>query len=280
MSDSGASPHSRQFDPAPALAGIVSGYSSYAYSHHTGAPRRRMLIPNTVATVNFGFGAPVRTRSTAGADNAGDALSRVDLPATAAVFAEHEGDVRGVVVRMRPMGAYQLFGIPMSEWRQPHFDPSHLLPRALRFLPEQLEAAQIQGRGRLLDGLLSGLLGHGRRVAPEVLWAWHELHRTRGRISVGQLAVGALSSARHLERRFREQVGRTPGEIARILRFRNALRLQARGLPLHSVAELAGFHDQAHFNHVVKATTGLTPTQLPLHDSLEWSAEPETGPHS
>ncbi|MFB7983280.1 helix-turn-helix transcriptional regulator [Streptomyces vinaceus] len=197
-------------DSVAALAVPAAREPGYAYSHRTGAPRRRMLIPNTVAT-----------------DNAGDAHSR-----------------------------------------------------ALRFLPEQLDAAQIQGRGRLLDTLLSGLLGHGRRLAPEVLWAWHELHRTRGLISAGQSTVGALSSARHLERQFREQVGRTPGEIARILRCRNALRLQARGLPLHSVAELAGFHDQAHFHHVVKATTGLTPTQLPLHDSLEWSAEPDPGSHS
>ncbi|MFE9409979.1 AraC family transcriptional regulator [Streptomyces sp. NPDC006704] len=36
------------------------------------------------------------------------------------------------------------------------------------------------------------------------------------------------------------------------------------------VAERCGFHDQAHYNHVFKATTGLTPTQTPAAP-LNWS---------
>ncbi|MFJ9343286.1 helix-turn-helix transcriptional regulator [Streptomyces sp. NPDC101733] len=234
------------------------------------------MIPNTVATINFGFAAPVHTESVSGERPYGAGLSRVDLPTTLAVRAEHVGEVRGVVVRMRPMGAYELFGVPMSEWGEPQFDLSHLLPRSLRHLPEQLEAADPDRRGRVLDTLLGELLGRGPSVAPEVRWAWHELHRTRGRIRVNRLAAGALVSVRHLERRFREQIGRSPGEIARVLRFTHALRLQARGLSLAAVARLAGYHDQAHFNHVVKATTGLTPTQLPQCHQLAWSAEPET----
>ncbi|UQW99894.1 helix-turn-helix transcriptional regulator [Streptomyces sp. RerS4] len=114
----------------------------------------------------------------------------------------------------------------------------------------------------------------GPRVAPDVIWGWRELHRTDGRIKVTQLAAQGLVSVRTLERRFREQIGRSSAEVARILRFTNALRLQSRGLPLATVARLAGHHDQAHFNDVVKETTGLTPIGLARERLIQWTAEP------
>ncbi|MFG2713057.1 helix-turn-helix transcriptional regulator [Streptomyces goshikiensis] len=197
--------------------------------------------------------------------------SQANLPATTALLAQHHGDVSGVVIRMTPMGAYRLFGVPMSHWEAPDLNPGHLLPRILRLLPEQLREAAPHERAGLLDRTLLPLLEAGPRISPEVSWAWHELHRTRGRIRAAQLAAGALWSVRHLERRFRQQVGRSPAAIARILRFTHAIRLRDAGLPLARVAQLAGYHDQAHFTHVFRATTGLTPTQLPV-DRLDWSS--------
>ncbi|WP_405493608.1 helix-turn-helix transcriptional regulator [Streptomyces sp. NBC_00096] len=227
--------------------------------------------------MNFGFGAPVRTLSVAGERTHSASSSRVDLPATAAVCAQHEGDVRGVVIRMWPMGAYRLFGVPMSEWQQPGLDPTDLLPRGLRHLPRMLEEADADRRAGILDAELPRLVdGHrAARVAPEIMLAWHELHRTQGRVSVGRLAAGVLWSRRHLERRFREQIGHPPAAIARVLRLNHAFRLQRGGLPLAKVAALAGFHDQAHYSHTVKDATGLTPGRLPLDGGpIDWQAEP------
>ncbi|MGE7387309.1 helix-turn-helix transcriptional regulator [Streptomyces sp. NPDC004126] len=227
--------------------------------------------------MNFGFGEPVRTRSMAGARGYSAEPSRVDLPATVAVCAHHEGGVRGVVVRMRPMGAYRLFGVPMSEWHQTGLDPVDLLPRGLRHLPRMLEESGPERRASILDAELGRLAaGHrAARVAPEVMLAWHELHRTQGRISVSRLAAGVLWSRRHLERRFREQIGHPPAAVARILRLTHAFRLQRKGLPLAKVAALAGYHDQAHYTHTVKDATGLTPARLPLDGGLiNWQAEP------
>lgn len=197
--------------------------------------------------------------------------SRADLPFTTALLGHHEGAVRGVAVRLTPMGAYRLFGVPMHEWDVPHLDPVHLLPPASRRLPERLEAAPgWPEQCRLLDEYLGGLLGAGPRTAPEVALAWRELELRRGRVTVRDLAATTHCSVRHLERHFREQVGRSPGAIARILRFRAALRLRDSGLPPCLVAQRCGFHDQAHYNHVFKATTGLTPTQV-LAVPMNWS---------
>ncbi|MFJ8014921.1 helix-turn-helix domain-containing protein [Streptomyces sp. NPDC096339] len=259
---------------ATGLGEWVCGLSDYQYPR--GPVRTRLVVPNTVASVNFGFGHPVRTLSMAGDREYSASPSRVDLPATVAVRARHEGGVHGVVVRMRPMGAYQLFGIPMSEWRHPDFDPADLLPRSLRDLPRRLEDAATGDRAGLLEAALLRLLRDLRapRVAPEVMTAWRQLHRTRGRIDVGRLAADALCSTRQLERKFKEQIGHPPGAIARTLRFTRALQLQRQGIPLGQVAIRAGFHDQAHYNHVFKKLTGVTPTQLPATGLIDWQSEP------
>ncbi|MFJ9823306.1 helix-turn-helix domain-containing protein [Streptomyces sp. NPDC101160] len=221
--------------------------------------------------MNFAFGAPILTQDMAGGSPPRTVLSQTDLPVTTALLAHHQGEVSGVAVRFRPIGAYRLFGVPMSHWEADDLDPSLLLPRFLATLPEQLREAESRDRPALLDSALTRLLGSARAVRPEVQWAWQELHRTRGRIRTADLASGAMWSVRQLERRFKEQVGRSPSAIARILRFSHALRLRETGMPLSKVAREAGYHDQAHFHYVFRRTTGLTPTQLPS-DLLDWSS--------
>lgn len=143
-----------------------------------------------------------------------------------------------------------------------------------------LDEAGAERRARILNTELARLTERHRagRVAPEIMLAWHELHRTRGQVRIGRLAAGVLWSRRHLERRFREQIGHPPAVIARVLRLNHAFRLQRGGLPLAKVAALAGFHDQAHYSHTVKDATGLTPGRLPLGGGpIDWQAEPAPG---
>ncbi|MEU9993147.1 helix-turn-helix domain-containing protein [Streptomyces sp. NPDC048045] len=271
--------------PAPGLRNTVQSYAGYEYGH--GSPQRRMVCPDTLATITFGFGgATVRTASMVGTSQAVSARSMAILPVLTAMLGWHDGGVCGVVLRLTPMGAYRLFGVPMREWDLPHMDPVHLLPRDLRHLPQQLEEVDWPERFRTLNRVLPPLLERGPSVAAEVTWAWRELHRAHGRLHVTELAAATHWSSRHLERRFQEQIGRSPAAIARILRFKRALRLQASGLPLSKVAQLAGFHDQAHYNHVCKAMTGLTPRQIPgnpddrspvdhlLADPRPWAGDP------
>ncbi|MEV5277602.1 helix-turn-helix transcriptional regulator [Streptomyces sp. NPDC051994] len=264
-------PPLRYRPPGPGLAPYVHGYFGYHYPPHS--PQRRLVFPDTACTVVFGFDVPVQIVGLVEPVRTVSCRSRADLPFTTALLGHHDGGVRGVAVRLSPMGAHRLFGIPMYEWDLPHLDPVHLLPPALRHLPERLEAAaDWPQQCRLLDEYLARLHGAGPRprIAPEVACAWRELELRRGRVAVRDLAAATHCSVRHLERRFREQVGRSPGAIARILRFRAALRLRESGLPPCLVAQRCGFHDQAHYNHVFKATTGLTPTQMPAVP-MNWS---------
>lgn len=172
----------------------------------------------------------------------------------------------------------------MNEWSGLHLDPADLFGRRLPHLREQLaECPDWPTRFRLLDRLFAGQIFAGPECHREVAWAWAELQRSCGRVPIQRLAAATGWSRRHLERRFREQVGRSPKDIAQIRRLQEALRLQEAGVPLAHLATRAGFHDQPHFNRAFKAMMGFSPLRLPA-DRLDWGpntlrqALPESGP--
>ncbi|WP_424214261.1 helix-turn-helix domain-containing protein [Streptomyces sp. BI20] len=266
----------RDFFPHPALHGLVDTYSAFAYTART--PRTQWIAPTTTAALSFGFGGAVRTESATNARPGVSAPSRAALPLTGALIGRHEGRIRGITLRLGPIGAYALFGVPMHLWDVPWLDPVDLLPARSRELVERLGAAAgPEEQARLLDAALLPLVERGPRISPEVVRVWHELHRTRGRRPVRELAAEVGWSVRHLERLFRVHVGRSPAAIARTLRFGTALRAWRTGHSLARAALLAGYGDQAHFNHACKAMTGLSPTRLPA-DLLDWHPGPR--PHT
>ena len=246
-------------DPCPGLRGPVIGYQGFRYGRMP--PIQRLLMPSPIVRVMFGFGAPVLTMDTVARASASVLSLASPLKLTATV-GHHTGRVHGLVVQMTPIGAYRIFGVPMSEWNEPFLDPVHLFDRSLAGLPERLaECPSWAGRFALLDRLLTARLVEAPRCSPEVAYAWRQLRATRGRMPVRELAAATGWSRRHLERKFREQVGRPPKAAAQILRLCTALQLQELGLPLARVAVDAGFHDQAHYNHVFRAMVGSPPTR-------------------
>ena len=86
----------------------------------------------------------------------------------------------------------------------------------------------------------------------------------RGNVAIDRLAQSAGMTRRHLERRFREEVGLPAKQMARIARVHAVLdTLQQR--PLMGGAEIAaqcGYSDQPHMIRECKALTGRTPARL------------------
>jgi AraC-like DNA-binding protein len=80
--------------------------------------------------------------------------------------------------------------------------------------------------------------------------------------TVAEVAAHVGFSQRQLNRRSLASFGYGPKVLARVLRLQRALRYVRDGMSLVQASLAAGYGDQAHFAHEVRALTGQSASQL------------------
>jgi AraC-like DNA-binding protein len=80
--------------------------------------------------------------------------------------------------------------------------------------------------------------------------------------TVAEVAAQVGFSERQLNRRSLASFGYGPKVLARVLRLQRALGSARGGMSLVQAALAAGYADQAHFAHEVRALTGQSASQL------------------
>ena len=167
-----------------------------------------------------------------------------------------------VELRLTPLGAHRLLGVPMSELANQTVELEQVLPQT-RELGERLrEARRWSERFDLVDSFLTRRLADSRPTHPGIEWSWHHLYNTHGRAPIGEIAEALGWSHRRLIARFREQIGLTPKLLARVIRFDRAVTA-IRASRVRGLAEIAfecGYSDQAHLNREFRELAGTSPT--------------------
>jgi AraC-like DNA-binding protein len=242
-------------EPRAALAPHVLGYLGYAET--TPGRFRRLEPSNDEVHVIFSFGpecrVPERVRSF------------VAAPDTRCAVVEHDGHQHGVELRLTPLGANMLLGVPMDELACAVVELDALLGSEVARLIERMDdAGGWTARFDVLDAWLARRLVDARAPDPGVEHAWRQLVRSSGTVPIARLVEETGWSRRHLTARFKEQVGLPPKVYARILRFRHAAAELARpgGASLCEIALDCGYYDQAHLNRDFREFAGRTPTEL------------------
>jgi AraC-like DNA-binding protein len=176
---------------------------------------------------------------------------------------EQNGAIECVDLKLTPLGAYTLLGVPMDELTGRIVDLADVLGAPGRRLTERLaNTGGWPARFAVLDEFLLRRAEEGPAPAPEVGWAWRRLVESGGTLSIGTLAHDVGWSRRHLVTRFRQQVGLPPKTVARIVRFDGLVRRvsAARGAEWSRIATECGYYDQAHMNRDFREFAGTTPT--------------------
>jgi len=248
-------------DPLPQLRPyLLAGAEGWAQTR--GAPPHLREVPFPGVPLILNLGAPWQI------EQAGVDRSTRRLQSFVAGLSTAPAIVRGadawacVELRLTPLGAHRLLGVPMSELANQTVELEQVLPQT-RELGERLrEARRWSERFDLVDSFLTRRLADSRPTHPGIEWSWHHLYNTHGRAPIGEIAEALGWSHRRLIARFREQIGLTPKLLARVIRFDRAVTA-IRASRVRGLAEIAfecGYSDQAHLNREFRELAGTSPT--------------------
>ena len=247
-------------DPSARVRGSVRDYVGYI--EVTPGPLRRREVPSADITLILSFGPAIAVSDPGAAAPANRCTSFVAGLHDAPVLTEHAGYQHGIEVRLPPLTARRLFGVPMDALANQVVALEDLLGRDADRLVEHLhDAPGWAARFAVLDEAIARRLEAARTPSPAVAWAWGRLRETHGALPIGALAAELGCSRRHLAAQFREQVGVPPKLLARILRFDRVIALMRHADPERwaEVAYDCGYYDQAHFNRDFRQFAGSTP---------------------
>lgn len=170
---------------------------------------------------------------------------------------------RYLQVVLSPLGAYQVFGVPLDHLTGRLLDLRDVFGADARRLGEKVrELPTWRQRLDLLDQFLLTRLDSAPAVSPEVRYAWWRLTETVGTLQIGDLCSEIGWSHKHLITRFRQQVGLTPKRAARVSRFEHLLHRLAcvqRRPDWDRLAAEAGYADQAHMIREFGQFLGTSP---------------------
>jgi AraC-like DNA-binding protein len=171
-----------------------------------------------------------------------------------------------VGVYFKPAGASVFLDLPSSEVTDRVVALDDVWGTPARDLAAELDELDEAERIDRFERALVRRLARHRPVATSIdiqgLAAW--ANRSRGRVSVSQLADAAGVSRQHLGRTFRDFVGVSPKVFLRLARFQSGLAYAGCGERVEwarAAVEL-GYADQSHMIAEFREFSSLTPYQL------------------
>ena len=173
-------------------------------------------------------------------------------------------DIQYVGVSFKPGWASLFLQLPLSELQNQVVPLDALWGGFAAEVRERLYLAPtIQARFTLLEEFLLARLREPPQGLRAVQYAVGEIARIQGGLSIRELSERMGMSQKHLIAQFRQMVGCTPKELARLYRFAEVLAgsmdpIQPVDWTL--VAHQFFYHDQSHFIRDFKEFTGHTPT--------------------
>nr|BFE51688.1 helix-turn-helix domain-containing protein [Saccharothrix mutabilis subsp. capreolus] len=217
-------------------------------------PVELRAFPHPAVTVAVGFGdRPLDVHAEAGRIRSGGLVAGLGFTA----LRVRADGIQCVQVRLSPLIAHRVLGVPLAELRGGVVTLDDLWGRDTPRLRERLHHTRTWAeRFAVLDAELRVRRQAGKPVDPEVAWVWRLIVAGRGRVRVSDLAARAGWSRQRLWSRFGAQLGLTPKRAAMLVRFDNAIHHLVRGRSAALVAADAGYTDQPHLHHDVRAFTG------------------------
>ncbi len=247
--------HYVEHPPPPALRDLVDCFwTSRSVGPVQGTHRHRVL-PDNCSDFIFDLGdGPASSMPASGA------RSYVVGTMRTAIVVGQAGTIDVMGVRFLPGAAAAVIGVPAHELTDGTV-PLDALFRGVPSLIDRLAELDVARRLALVATAVRAWADRGGRTPDaRVRRAVSHIEDAGGRTSVGDVAADVGLGSRQLERAFRNEVGISPKEAARVARLHRATALIGAGeASLATAAYRAGYHDQSHMTREFRALTGVTP---------------------
>jgi AraC-like DNA-binding protein len=244
--------------PEPDLAGIVEEY--WEVEGRIGAFRER-VVPNGFVELMVNLGPVHHLLSDQGAGTWRDAW--VSGLQDRSLYIESPDGTHLVSVRLHPLGARCVLGLPMSEVANSVVDLQTLIGAAAGRLRERLLAAATpEVRFAILERFVRRRLEAADTPHGIARWAAGRIEVAHGKLTVSSLCRDAGVSRKHLNALFGNAVGLSPKAYARVHRFAWVLgRIRdVVDVDWSHLAYRAGYADQAHLVRDFQRHAGTSPT--------------------
>jgi AraC-like DNA-binding protein len=187
---------------------------------------------------------------------------------------ESQAGTSCIDLKLTPLGAFKLLGVPMHELTGRVIDLRSVLPSEAPVLDAVREEPGWHSRFAVLDALLARRAAQGPRPAEQVCRAWERLVASEGRAAIGSVAGEVGWSGKHLIAMFKQQIGLPPKAVARILRFHGVVRRlnRERFTSWADAAAASGYSDQSHLIRDFGRVTGKSPGQYLRQVRLDGTA--------
>jgi AraC-like DNA-binding protein len=182
---------------------------------------------------------------------------------TGPVTAVATGDVDLIGVRFWPGRAGAALRLPMWQLRDRLIAASSVMRGSAHLVEALRELPRLQRIGHL-SAALSQQFGSRSRSTSAVDHALALIDAQSGNIGIDAVARQVGVTRRHLERRFKDEVGLGMKQFARITRVHAAIRM-VDDQPMRSGADIAarcGYSDQAHMIRECRTLAGRTFARL------------------
>jgi AraC-like DNA-binding protein len=247
--------------PAPPLNFYIKSF--YYPIESLPLPREKILpLPTLDLKINFGGGLQVYDA------NQAEPFTTLTESWVLGLWTTHHivgwpADLQYLGVNFKPGGAYPFLRLPLSELQNQIVSLDAIWGTFAVELRERLYAAPtIQARFALLEQFLLARLCEAPQGLQAVQYAVAEIARHHGTLSIRKLSESMGMSQKHLIVQFRQLVGCTPKELARLYRFADILASIDLTQPVDwtLIAHQFYFHDQSHFIRDFREFSGHTPT--------------------
>lgn len=180
------------------------------------------------------------------------------------IFLDSKSRISTIGAVFHPGALSALFDTPAHAFTNDVVSLQTLVGSHISALRQRLiEAVSAEEQCKLLGAFLSRRLDHSFQSNPAVIYSVKQLNNKNGTPRIADIREKIGYSRRHFSSLFKELVGITPKQYAKICRFQHTLTvMQNRDVQNWTDLALAcGYYDQSHFNRDFKRLSGISPTE-------------------